>query len=46
MKIKGELVDMLLKLDPYTFKLYVVHEKGQNLICVVVLRAINGMLVA
>ena len=46
MKITGELVDMLLKLDPWDFKGYVVYKKVRKVIYVVVLRAIDGMLVA
>ena len=46
MRITGELVDMILKLDPWDFKGYVVYEKVRKVIYVVVIRAIYGMLVA
>ena len=46
MKITGQLVDMLLKRDPDKFKGYVLYEKEINVIYVVVLREIDGMLVA
>ena len=46
MKITGELVDLLIKLSPCTYEGYVVYENQRKVIYVVVLRAINGMLVA
>ena len=46
MKTTGALVDMLLKLDPWNFKGYLVYEKGQKLIYMVILREIYEILVA
>ena len=46
MKIKVALSDMLLKLNPEKFKVYLVYEKGRKLIYVVVLREIYVMMVA
>ena len=46
MKITGELVDMLLRVDPEKFRGYVAYEKEQNVIYLVLLRAIYGMLFA
>ena len=45
MKITGELVDMLLKLDTEKFKGYVVYETLQEVIYVVALREIYIILV-
>ena len=45
MKITGELVDMLLKLDTEKFKGYVVYETVQEVIYVVALREIYIILV-
>jgi hypothetical protein len=45
MKIRGPLVDMLVELDPETYKSYVkIDEKGEKILYVQVLKAIYGML--
>ena len=44
MKIKGDMVDMLLELDTALYTQYVVYENGIKVIYVEVLRAIYGML--
>jgi len=46
MKITGELVNVLVKLNPDTYEGYLVYENGRKVIYVVVLRAIYRMLVA
>ena len=46
MKITGVLVDMLTKLAPETYANYVVFEKGNKVLYVIVKRAIYGMLQA
>jgi len=45
-KITGELVDMLVELNPRVYSSFVVREKNRKVIYVVVLRALYGMLVA
>ena len=46
MKITGELVDMMVELNPNAYSKYVVREGKRKVIYVVVLRALYGMLVA
>ena len=46
MKIMGPLVDVLLEIKRDTYQNYVVYERGEKVIYVVVLRAIYGMLEA
>ena len=46
MKITGELVDILLKMDPEKFKGYLVYEKLLKVIYMVILGEIYGMLFA
>jgi Reverse transcriptase (RNA-dependent DNA polymerase) len=45
MKITGQLVEMLIEIDP-KYGQYAVYEKGKKILYVVVLRAIYGMLQA
>ena len=44
MKIKGSLVDMLVEMDPETYRDYVVFEGNTKVLYVQVLKAIYGML--
>ena len=44
MKIKGAVVDMLLEIDPETYKEYVVYEKNVKVLYVELLKALYGML--
>ncbi len=44
MKIRGVLVDMLVKIDPATYKDSVVYEGNQKVMYVKALKAIYGML--
>ena len=46
MKITGELVNMMVELDPTLYQSYVVYEGKRKVIYVVVLKAIYGMLVS
>eukprot|EP00980_Cylindrotheca_fusiformis_P010264 scaffold2279_cov88-Cylindrotheca_fusiformis.AAC.1 len=46
MKITGVLVDLLVDLDPHTYKNFVVFENGKKVVYVAVLKAIYGMLQA
>ena len=46
MKIMGPLVDVLLEIKRDMYQNYVVYERGEKVIYVVVLRAIHGMLEA
>ena len=46
MKMTGELVDVLLKLDYELYSPYVVMEKGKKVIYMVVERAIYGMIIS
>jgi len=46
MKITGELVDMLVELNPQVYSSFVIRENNQKVIYVVVPRALYGMLVA
>ena len=46
MKIMGPLVDVLLEIKRHTYQNYVVYERGEKVIYMVVLRAIYGMLEA
>ena len=45
MKIRGAMVDMLIKIDP-SYKQYVVLENGKRILCVHIQRAIYGMLMS
>ena len=44
MKIRGPLVNMLVKMDPTTYRDKYVYEKGTKVLYVVVCKAIYGML--
>ena len=44
MKIRGPLVDMLVEIDPMTYKDHVVLKNGKKVLYVHVLKAIYGML--
>jgi alpha-L-arabinofuranosidase len=46
MKIKGPLVDMLVKIEPEVYKSYVVEEDNVKVIYVQVLKVLYGMLQA
>ena len=46
MKIIGVLVDILVKLTPEIYTAYMVYENGKIVLCVEVLQAQYGMLVA
>ena len=46
MKIRGALVDMLLKMDHELYEPYVVYERGDKILYVEVLKALYGMLEA
>eukprot|EP00980_Cylindrotheca_fusiformis_P007564 scaffold1573_cov71-Cylindrotheca_fusiformis.AAC.2 len=46
MKITGVLVDLLVELDPQTYKNFVVFENGKKVVYAAVLKAIYGMLQA
>ena len=46
MKITGQLVDMMVELDPELYSDYVVYEGKRKVIYVVILKALYGMLVA
>ena len=46
MKIRGLLVDILISLCPGVYEDYVVHEQGQKVIYVMMLKALYGMLVS
>ena len=46
MKITGVLVDILVQLSPETHGPYVVFENGKKVLCVRVIKATHGMLVA
>ena len=46
MKISGILVDLLVKMAPKTYSLYVVYKKGARVLYVQVLCALYGMLKA
>jgi hypothetical protein len=46
MKITGVLVDILVQMNPTTYKSFVVYEHGKRVIYVRVLKAIYGQLVA
>ena len=43
MKIRGPLVDMLIKVSPETFADYVVYERGSNVLFVQIDKALYGM---
>ena len=46
MKITGEMVKVLVKINPDVYAQHVVYEKGQKVLYVEVLKAIYGTLVA
>ena len=46
MKLRGEVVDWLVELDPLSYLDKVVYEKGKKVLYLEVLRALYGMLVA
>ena len=46
MKIRGPLIDMLISLEPELYSDYVVYEKGEKVIYVILLKALYGTLVA
>ena len=46
MKITGPLAKLLVALDPETYSKYVTHERGQDVLYVLVLKALYGMLMA
>ena len=46
MKVRGVLVDWLIKLDPVSYLKYVVYKNCKKVLYLEVLRAIYGMLVA
>ena len=46
MKITGPLAKLLVALDPETYSKYVTQERGQDVLYVLVLKALYGMLMA
>ena len=46
MKVRGELVDWLCEIDPSGYLRYVVTERGQKVLYLLVMKAIYGMLQA
>ena len=46
MKLRGEVVDWLVELDPLAYLDKVVHENGKRVLYLEVLRALYGMLIA
>ena len=46
MKLRGEVVDWLVELDPLAYLEKVVYEKGKKVLYLEVLRALYGMLIA
>jgi len=46
MKIRGDLVDILVEVSPETYSNYVVQEKGQSVSYVQMLKALYGMMVS
>jgi len=46
MKIRGELVDILVEVSPEIYSNYVVQEKGQSVLYVQMLKALYGMMVS
>ena len=46
MKLRGQIVDWLIKMDPIVYLDKVVYEKGKKVLYLQVLRALYGMLVA
>ena len=46
MKIKGPLAQLLVGLDPETYAKFITNERGQDVLYVLVLKALYGMLMA
>ena len=46
MKIRGQLVDIMIELCPGVYEYYVVEERGQKVLYVRILKALYGMLVS
>lgn len=46
MKIRGPLVDLLVEMSPETHTNYVVREGKQKVLCVVMLKALYGLMIA
>ena len=46
MKITGRLVDVLISITPEVYSGYGVYENGENVLYIIVLRAIYGMLIS
>ena len=46
MKIKGVLVDILYTMDPVEYGEYIVYERGQKVLYLVLTKVLYGMLVA
>ena len=46
MKITGKMVDLLISIDPELYGPYVVYERGQRVLYILVLQAIYGMLIS
>ena len=46
MKLRGEVVDWLVKLDPLAYLDKVVYENGKKVLYLEILRALYGMLIA
>ena len=44
MKIRGELVDILVSINPTTYEDYVTYENGKKVLYVKLLKAIYGTL--
>jgi hypothetical protein len=44
MKIKGQLAEMLVKIEPEVYENYLIEEDNEKVIYVQVLKALNGML--
>jgi hypothetical protein len=46
MKIRGQLVDLLLEIAPESYEPFIVHENNKMVLYVRMLRALYGMLIA
>jgi len=46
MKVRGDLVDILVDVSPEIYSNYVVQEKGQSVLYVQILKALYGMMVS
>ena len=46
LKIRGQLVDMLVNIDPGTYAPFVTYERGEKILYCNALRAIYGMLIS